>query len=639
MTTTAGITLTDLERLIHDLRGQISKQDHQDNILNRMRIVALNDMERRIQDIRHLTARQKLKLAFIGPVGVGKTTVICDLLGLRVRHSKDGETTFRKVLTTASGRTTACEVQLLIRDEVRIDVDYHDEAELLTMLEGFCWYHWQEAEKPVDEIFDQPANETQKVIRNLVGLKKEAATKLAQQYEEFGSFFEDVVNRYRAEDRTQTELVHNGLQEDALKWTAEHFKKLNLGTLPGFSLPRSIRISLPRLLLHIPPGFNVDCIVDTKGLEATGHAREDIDRYVRSGEYLCVFVDRFTNAPDSVIPTLDLLLRKEAVDTEQRCVLIVNTKHGEATASLDDDGEYTSEADGHAIKASQIKTAFAAARIHRFLDENVYFYDPHRHFDSEREELTLKRGRTYEDVRTNAAHLWERLGDALLRQDAYFRAETEQLKKRLHSLEVEGVLQPGDQAALKMAHTSIQRIGESFTPTQSSLRNYIRALGGYHVSTFRAINNRYGHYNGNDVYYEAGAVSERFFRGLAQQAKDGIEEVLQDLRANVSSQQLKECLEQYRLKLNADYQQTVSSVRGSTQNLVEEEIHPQRAPGALETFWGPVTRRWGGGPGYRDEVQSMYAKALDKQNRDEPSAYRALWKDRVVRPLLDNLYI
>lgn len=73
-------TLTDLEKLIHELKGQISREAAQENVLTRIRIASLSDMERRLQDIRRLTSRQKIKLAFIGPVGVGKTTIICDLL-------------------------------------------------------------------------------------------------------------------------------------------------------------------------------------------------------------------------------------------------------------------------------------------------------------------------------------------------------------------------------------------------------------------------------------------------------------------------------------------------------------------------------------------------------------------------------
>lgn len=53
--------LTDLEKLIYELKDQISREASQENVLTRIRIVSLSDMERRLQDIRRLTSRQRIR--------------------------------------------------------------------------------------------------------------------------------------------------------------------------------------------------------------------------------------------------------------------------------------------------------------------------------------------------------------------------------------------------------------------------------------------------------------------------------------------------------------------------------------------------------------------------------------------------
>lgn len=634
--------LNDLEKLIRELKGQISREAYQENVLTRIRIASLNDMERRLQAIRHLTSSQKIKLAFIGPVGVGKTTIICDLLGLHVADVKSDEGNFRKVLTAASGRTTACEVQILVRDEVRIDVSYPEPEEMEVTIENFGWSLWKDAGKEAPEETDFPASEVQKVLRNLLNLKKNVTTKkdagkdLALQFDDFDDFCSALLERYGAEERTKTELVYEGEASQALSWVADHFKKLNLGTLPGFSLPNSIRISLPRSLLHIPDAFQVDAIIDTKGLEHADAIREDVDEYVRQGDAICIFVNRFNDAPNQVLPVLKRLLTSDAIDREQRCALIVNTSVAEATATADDDGEYVSEEEGIQIKREQVKAAFAAAGVNRFLQDNVTFHDPHRHFDVQSEKLFLKRGKDVGHVRTNAGRLWSWIGDLVLRQDEYFRNEVNELKKRLEALEHGGILDAHDMAQLDLAYHTIQRIVSEAIDAKGSHRDFVRSLRRFHVSTFRAINNRYGVYNGNDIYYQASEITEQSFRGVTSRAKEEVEKTLQDLRARVHNDALKQALVQYLAKLNADYLASTDVVRVRARQAVEQLIHPQVAPGSGESFWRMVIGRWGGGPGYTDDVLAMYLGAVSSMEAENGAAYRSAW-NQATTPLQENL--
>ncbi|HBD4968271.1 TPA: hypothetical protein KKK70_004568, partial [Escherichia coli] len=72
------------------------------------------------------------RLAFIGNIGTGKTTAICHLLGLL-----DGE---EPILSTGSGRTTLCEVEIASSSQLEIEVTPHSEAEVKSYLTDFAQY-------------------------------------------------------------------------------------------------------------------------------------------------------------------------------------------------------------------------------------------------------------------------------------------------------------------------------------------------------------------------------------------------------------------------------------------------------------------------------------------------------------------
>src|SRR5206468_2108844 len=54
-------------------------------------------------------------------------------------------------------------------------------------------------------------------------------------------------------------------------------------------------------------------------------------------------------------------------------------------------------------------------------------------------------------------------------------------------------------------------------------------------------------------------------------------------------------------------------------------------------FWFSVQDRWGRGPGYRDDVKSMYTDELDKGDASNFLAETATiwWRERFIEPILD----
>ena len=72
------------------------------------------------------------KIAFIGKVGVGKTTAISKLLNLM-----DGN---NELLQTGGGRTTICEVEIRESDKISIEIEPYSNEEIRKYLEEFSFH-------------------------------------------------------------------------------------------------------------------------------------------------------------------------------------------------------------------------------------------------------------------------------------------------------------------------------------------------------------------------------------------------------------------------------------------------------------------------------------------------------------------
>jgi len=105
------------------------------------------------------------RLAFIGNIGTGKTTAICHLLGLL-----DGN---EPILSTGSGRTTLCEVEISTGTQLEIEVTPHTEAEVKSYLTDFAQYlHISDiAESDNSESFKLSV-EVERALRNMLDLPK-----------------------------------------------------------------------------------------------------------------------------------------------------------------------------------------------------------------------------------------------------------------------------------------------------------------------------------------------------------------------------------------------------------------------------------------------------------------------------------
>ena len=129
-------------------------------------------VDRRKRDLERATAfltRLKHNIAFIGDMGVGKSTAISFVFDLLVPAKADELN--RPVLETGAGGTTICEVHIGSGPEFGISVLPMEASELTSLVSDFCAVKWTTIRKEQNEGSETPrvGREVERAIRNMSG--------------------------------------------------------------------------------------------------------------------------------------------------------------------------------------------------------------------------------------------------------------------------------------------------------------------------------------------------------------------------------------------------------------------------------------------------------------------------------------
>ena len=321
------------------------------------------------EEIRRLSAtlQQRLyRLAFIGKIGVGKTTMLCRLTGLDIADKKQGGNT--PVLEVGGGGTTVCEVRIVnghygltiepcSDDEIEQDVDAFCE-QLLPLAEK------TEAGKSTGE--GTLPRERERAIRNMSGLttKRQGNTRIDQAKELVEVFNNkmalkiQILQRMRLPRRERLDIQYSPDSAKApLEWLRDIFAEVNNGRHPEFSMPKRIDVCIPELPLgeqQKSQGVDIE-IVDTKGIDQSAR-RSDLENQFHNRQTIAVLCSDFNAAPDLYIQ--DLLTRAKesgAHGIDAKSVILALPRPGEAMKVKEQDGTPAeTPEDGHDIKKEQM---------------------------------------------------------------------------------------------------------------------------------------------------------------------------------------------------------------------------------------------------------------------------------------------
>jgi transcriptional regulator with XRE-family HTH domain len=566
------------------------------------------------------------RVAFIGDIGVGKSTAISYLFDLLVPEQKGRGLADRAILETGAGGTTVCEVHIKDGPEYGISIVPMPEAEMSDLVRDFCASRWLSltgADKDGDDTVNV-SQEIERAIRNMSGLTRtrkriegklettDPLKALAEQFSSEDAFRASVYERLKLPARTKRALWRNpGSDPAPEQWLRDTFRAVNNGRVAEMALPKSIDLMIPRFSEQFGP-FNVT-VVDTKGVDDIA-VREDLDLRLRDARTVSVFCSRFNDAPGTTTKLLlDHIGMTRSTDVESgKLSLLVLPRSGEARAMKDDSGEQAlSDEEGCDLKEMQIDAALAG---------NAAGTIPVAFFNVEVDRRTEIAQRIADQIRAMRAQMARRLGDLCSATLEIVNDHEAQARA----------------AAVEAAAEALRRFLDGNRALGAREQHAYRAVidtiqETRYASTIWASCRRNGDYSGLNALHllGVGAQSDAKRRSAAwANALEGqIKALLSDAELDAAHSSIKQ-IARAAGEARGDF---LSAVRELGREVYREEL--EQAPA-----WRTCAAQWGQGPGFKGRVvkhlTEWFEGRTDLKERLEELIVAA-WEREVIRAISD----
>lgn len=519
------------------------------------------------------------QVAFIGNVGAGKTTSICNLLGLTYNGTS--------VLSTGSGRTTLCEVQIKKSEKEKIEIETYSNDEIKEFLKDYASYLKSTNDGNEQEGF-KLSIEIERALRNMMGLKitkHSIAGKterinepkiLADKFDNDESLFNEFMRLINLENRDKKSF-HNDEQKAEMLWLHETFKAINSATLPNVSLSKKITLYVPSLNT-----LDTECSItflDTKGVDQTVN-RVDLDKCITNEKTISILCTRFNDSPDQTCSkmidnTINAGLRHRL---NSETILLVLDRAGEPEDVIDYDEAVGNKDEGREIRAEQINSELAQKFGARNIDVNFF------NAKQDAPEHLLN------SIKNKIINLINHHQNILI--------ETEKAIQELESKIKSNSMKQANELVINTLTPWILK-ARSKAPNLNkfhySLIHTIRSKGTYAASV-RASVNRDGNWYNLDYYHEL-AHSAR------AQCMSTISDLHDELRTLLDNMLLQDKLKPSHsllelIKNTSDIKiKEISSLALSNGRAIYEKRLKSDSP-----LWSDLYKQWGQGPGYKDRI-------------------------------------
>lgn len=554
-------------------------------------------------------------VAFIGSIGVGKTTTICKLQGL-VRQGED-KLDKEIVLDTGAGGITLCEVQIVRGPRHGLRIEPRSDDSIRKDVEDFAEYLISATQsetnlkKTVNEDDGDALGISQEVvraIRNMARLTVEQhrvdggkrvridpAKELAIKFPKPHELAIQILIRMNLVSRTQRNAWYpEGSSQPPLAWLQQIFSEVNNGRHPEFTMPSKIDILVPDPImasLDLPL-----TVIDTKGINQTAE-RGDIESRISDPRTLVVLCTRFNEAPDLASQTLLRRAKEAGVrDIERKTVVLVLARPDEALAVKHDTGEKVEDdIDGYELKKDQIDLRLVGLDFHGL---PTLFYNAKAEPPGEIREALVRKIKEYRKLYCNEIQKLSEAVDTLIQN---LESETlhlvfEQVEKRL-SIWLD-------------ANRTIQWPNEHVKDSLISAIDHTR-----YASTIRASVRRWGDWPNLDYYHHLGFGARRIAAKIIGDKVAQFKVIVDNLLADADLAQAVQFLNQMVTSLDASAVTVYEHLELAGKDGFKDWL--RRDP----DFWKRCDDRWGGGRGYREDIRDQ----TDVQLKDNyPEAYQIL---------------
>ena len=314
------------------------------------------------------------RMAFIGAPGGGKTTVICNMLGLLMDDieslSSLQETT---LLKTAEGRTTAFEVHITKGNTSSIEVKSQNSDEISKLLRYFSNHYY--GLKANDENQSSVSEEVFRVIRNKFSLPDPFLESDKDEYESFLLKYATPEGLFQYLSEKLEPLGDVLYEYDGSiafdKWLSSLFNRINSGLEPGIFIVKRMNIVISSADYPIRIPFGVSEIIDTVGLDDFG-IRDDLYEYIEDPFTICVFIDDVRQVPSVQIRSVLELVSEMDSSFFSKISILANDRNDYLAAVPEAENNPLI---GERIKKSQIEIVMRNANI-PYLLKNTLFVNP-----------------------------------------------------------------------------------------------------------------------------------------------------------------------------------------------------------------------------------------------------------------------
>lgn len=576
--------------------------------------------------IKGATYLQKMNhsIAFIGPIGVGKSTGLSFLFDLLVPATLAAKPIDRPVLETGAGGTTICEVHIKQGPEFGISLLPMTDGELRELVADFCAARWGVLKGEMKDAADNAgvSREHDRAIRNMSGLTRRRSTEkgkivyfdpitdLVAACASEDEFRTRVLEMMRLPERNRRELWYDSAtRQHPMEWVTKTFREVNNGRLAEVSLPTSIDLIIPEFGRSF--GELEISVIDTKGVDDVA-VREDLDLRLKDPRTAVVFCSRFNDAPGVTSRALLQHMQQtysEPVNTGKVSILAL-PRSDEARAMKDDAGEVAmDDAEGYAFKQMQVENELAAEDLAGvpMVFFNVQSDDP----ATIREALFGQLNRMRSTVETRLFDLCAAADEVMKNHEAQaLIAAMEEVAERLNSfLQTHPKLPARERHAYSEALTTIRDVR--------------------YASTLWAATRRNGEYSGLNIVHQIGV-------GAAKDARARSERWFASLKDYIAVMKKDEGLKLASKTIDQMGRSAVTSRTAYLEAIQRAGMEVYRDPLSQAPVWTTCAAHWGAGSGFKlrvaRDLEAWFDDRNDLKDKLEDIA-TTLWEQLVIAPM------
>ncbi len=568
----------------------------------------------------------KHNVAFVGDIGVGKSTAISFVFDLLVPVKAEDKNINRPVLETGAGGTTICEVHIKNGPEFGVSVLPMEDSDLTDLVSDFCAAKWAAMHRKEGESSETPqvSREVERAIRNMSGLVRRRTTvdgklnyhdpvqDLIRDCQGEDDFRARVLGAMNLPERTNTEIwSESGSRKHPSEWMREVFRAVNNGRMADVPLPKSIGLIVPDFGKSFGE-FEIT-VVDTKGVDDVA-VREDLDLRLKDQRTSVVLCSRFNDAPGTSAKALLQHMKQtfsERFDTGKVSILSL-PRSGEAREMKDDMGDQAlSDEEGYEFKRMQVAAELNAEEMGGV---SVLFFNVESDdAASVRADLFRQLSRMRDTVSERLFGLCDAATEIIENHEKHaVTVAIEEVARRLNTfLRGNGKLGARERHAYEEALSTVR--------------------GVRYASTLWAATRRSGEYSGLNIVHQVGVGAAKDARLRSRDWFVRIEGHVNELKADEELALASHSIDQIGAVAEASKRAFLEGAQR-----VATEIY--REPLTQDPVWAECASEWGRGPGFTRRVAQNLKEWFDDTRPDLKEALderlNALWDRAVIAPLM-----